>query len=121
MKHHPILFVDDSAVARAATTRLLGDRGVAFTVLGSSQEADAVDPCRISAALLDIELGDGLGTELAERLRRLAPALPIAFLTAGTSDAELDQAQRFGPVFAKPSGMEEAVAWVIQASRALAG
>jgi CheY-like chemotaxis protein len=107
-------------VARAATTRLLGERGVVFTVLASSQEACAVDPLRLSAALLDIELGDGLGTELAERLRLAAPALPIAFLTAGTSEGQLDRAQRLGPVFAKPAGMREAVAWIVEASRAVA-
>jgi CheY-like chemotaxis protein len=118
VKYHPILFVDDSAVARAATSRLLGDHGVEITVLASSHEARAVDPRRLSAALLDLELGDGLGTEVAEHLRSLAPALPIAFLTAGGTDAELDRAQRFGPVFAKPTGMAEAVAWVVQASRA---
>lgn len=117
MKPHPILFVDDSAVARAATSRLLGDHGVEITVLASSEEALAVDPRCLSAALLDIELGDGLGTEVAERLRSLAPALPIAFLTAGSTDGQLDRAQRFGPVFAKPGGMAEAVAWIVQASR----
>ena len=118
MTHPPILFVDDSAVARAATTRLLDDRGVAVTVLASSSETAALDARHFSAALLDLELGDGLGTEVAERLRGLAPSLPIAFLTAGATETLLDHARRFGPVFAKPSGMEDAVRWVVEASRA---
>src|SRR4029079_2857881 len=75
----PVLFVDDSALARAAAVRLLGERGLEVTALGSGAEAASVDPPAFSAALLDVELGDALGTEIAERLRRAAPALPIAF------------------------------------------
>ncbi|MFO0762040.1 MAG: response regulator [Byssovorax sp.] len=117
MKHAPILFVDDSAVARAATARLLDQQGVAATVLGSSLETAGVDAHSFSAALLDIELGDGLGTEVAERLRCTSPSLPIAFLTGGAHAAELARAARLGPVFHKPAGMEAAVRWVVEASR----
>ena len=119
MKPGPILFVDDSALARAATSRLLGARGLAVTALGSNAEAAFVDPSAFSAALLDIELGDGLGTDVAERLRRDAPALPIAFLTGGGPPTVLDRAACFGPVFSKVSDVEEAVSWIEQAARAL--
>jgi len=121
LKSPPILFVDDSALARAAATRLFTSRGLAVTALGSSAEAAAIDPNAFSAALLDIELGDGLGTDVAERLRSSAPALPIAFLTAGGPNLALDVAARFGPVFSKGEGVEEAIAWIADAARPLGG
>jgi len=116
-----ILFVDDSPVARAAATRLLAARGLSVTALASSAEAKGVDPSEFSAALLDIELGDGLGTEIAERLRQAAPALPIAFLTAGGPAKVLDLARRIGPVFSKTSGVEDAVRWIAEAAHLLGG
>ncbi len=78
-----ILFVDDSALARAAAVRRLGERGLPVTALGSWREAEGIDSTLFAAALLDIELGDGFGPDLAALLRRTSPALPIAFLTGG--------------------------------------
>jgi CheY-like chemotaxis protein len=119
VKSTSILFVDDSAVARVATTRLLGARGLNVTALGSNAEASVIDPNAFSAALLDIELGDGLGTDVAERLRKVAPGIPIAFLTGGGAPLVLDMAQRFGPVFSKTSGFEDAISWIAEAARVL--
>jgi CheY-like chemotaxis protein len=114
----PVLFVDDSAVARARATKLLREHGVDATVLGSTREAETVDPSAFAAALLDLELGDGLGTELARVLRAREPGLPIAFLTSSEQKPALDEAQRFGPVFSKSSEVEAAVQWLVsQASR----
>ncbi len=110
-----ILLADDSALVRAATTRRLAQCGLRVTTLGSSREADGVDPTRFSAALLDIDLGDGFGPDVAARLRATVPALPIAFLTGGGPDPVLDAARTFGPVFCKVSGIEEAIGWVLAA------
>src|SRR5689334_12692368 len=71
-----VLIVDDSAVARIAATKRLGELGVEATALASSQEAIGVAPAAFSAALLDIDLGDGFGTDVAENLRRGSPELP---------------------------------------------
>jgi CheY-like chemotaxis protein len=113
----PLLFVDDSPLARAATTRVLGQQGVRVTALGSAAEALTVDAATFGAALLDLELGDGLGTDVAARLRLAAPALPIAFLTGGAPPPALAEARRFGPVFSKVRELDEAVAWVLAALR----
>jgi CheY-like chemotaxis protein len=110
-----ILVLDDSALARAAAARKLGARGLSVTALGSSREASSVDASDLAAALLDLELGDGFGTEVAAALRRAAPALPIAFLTAGGPARLLDEAQRFGPVFSKTEGPDAAVRWIADA------
>ena len=115
-----VLFVDDSAFARAATARMLGERGLLVTALCSCEEAEAVDPHGFAVALLDLELGDGFGTEVAQRLRRAAPALPIAFLTAGGPPVVLDEARRIGPVFSKLGDVEAAVAWVVAAASGVA-
>ena len=109
-----VLFVDDSAVARAATVRRLGREGLVVTALGSSREAERVDPTRFAAALLDIELGDGFGPDLAALLRRAAPSLPIAFLTGGGPGAVLDAARAIGPVFEKAAGVDEAIDWLVE-------
>jgi CheY-like chemotaxis protein len=114
MSHH-ILLVDDSAVARAAAMRLLQARGLDVTALASSREADGIDAGRFAAALLDLELGDGVGTEVARRLLGAAGSLPIAFLTAGGPARLLDEARRLGPVFSKTGGVEEAIAWIADA------
>ena len=111
-----VLFVDDSEVARAAATKLLRALGADVTAVGSSREAAAVDASGFAAALLDIELGDGLGTELARALRAKLPALPIAFLTASAPTDALDEAERFGPVFSKADEVERAVQWIALAA-----
>ena len=108
-----ILFVDDSAVARAATVRRLVVRGLPVTALASSREAEGVDPTSFAAALLDIDLGDGFGPDLAAHLRSASPALPIAFLTSGVPSSLLEAALAFGPVFEKVAGVEEAIGWVM--------
>lgn len=98
---------------------MLGSRGLAVTALSSQAETATIDPNAFAVALLDIELGDGFGTEVAERLRQHAPGLPIAFLTGGGPPPVLDVAARFGPVFSKMSGVEAAVSWVVEAVRVL--
>jgi CheY-like chemotaxis protein len=113
----PVLFVDDSPLVRAATSRLLGARGLRVTALSSSAEAEDVDARSFRAALLDLELGDGLGTHVAARLRSAAPALPIAFLTGGGAPPALDEARRLGPVFSKTGDFEAAIEWVLAAVR----
>ncbi len=112
----PILFVDDSALVRAATTRRLAGRGVPVTALASSAEAHAVDPTCFAAALLDIELGDGFGPDVAARLRSGSPALPIAFLPGGGSPGVVEAARAFGPVFCKTAGVDDAIGWLLAAA-----
>jgi DNA-binding response OmpR family regulator len=112
-----VLFVDDSALARARVVRALGEHGFAVTALGSTREAEHLDPNAFAAALLDIELDDGFGPDLAERLRSAAPGLPIAFLTGGGPEQVIDQAKAIGPVFSKTSDVDEAFGWVVKSAK----
>ena len=116
MKRSPILFVDDSAVARLAVKRRLVDHGLEVVTFASATEASTISGSDFAAALLDIELGDGFGPDLAARLREGAPGLPIAFLTAGGPPQTLDAAARLGPVFSKASEVEDAVRWIVEAA-----
>jgi DNA-binding NtrC family response regulator len=116
VKPASILFVDDSAVVRIALKYRLLARGLEVVVLGSVAEAAGVRGSSFAAALLDIEIGDGYGPDLAVRLRKEAPALPIAFLTAGGTVEILAAAARLGPVFSKTSEVDEAVLWIVEAA-----
>lgn len=111
----PILFADDSAVARYDVKRRLAARGLAVVTFASFAEASGARGLDFAAALLDIELGDGFGPDLAARFREGAPALPIAFLTAGGPSEMLAAAARIGPVFSKTTeiGIEDAERWII--------
>lgn len=108
-----VLLVDDSPLARAATSKRLHERGVTVTAVGSTAEARAVDARSFAVAVLDLELGDGVGTDVAATLRDAAPAIPIVFLTGGGPPPLVDEASRFGPVFSKTAGVEDAIDWVV--------
>ena len=112
----PILFVDDSALARVAVKRRLVALGLEVVIFGSAAEAAGAHGAAFSAALLDIDLGDGFGPDLAARLREGAPGLPIAFFTAGGPAEVLEAAARIGPVFSKTSELDDAVRWILEAS-----
>jgi DNA-binding response OmpR family regulator len=108
-----VLFVDDSPLARAKTGKLIVEKGIDVTVCSSLEEAKKVDTSSISAALLDLEIGDATGADLAGALRTTQPALPIAFLTATSSGDLYERARAFGPVFDKLSELEKAIGWLL--------
>jgi len=112
-----VLVVDDSALARAVVTRALGARGLKVQAFAEAKEAEAVDPRGICAALLDLEIGEASGADVARLLRKAAPAMPIAFLTAGGPAALLDAARTLGPVFSKESELDQAATWIAMAVR----
>jgi CheY-like chemotaxis protein len=107
-----VLVVDDSAVARLTVARRL--RADGFEVLEHASVAlpDEAALARLACALLDLDLGADDGTELAQKIRARRGNLPIAFFSGSSSDALLRRARALGPVFAKPSQIEAAVAWV---------
>jgi DNA-binding response OmpR family regulator len=83
----------------------------------SAAGASSVDPTDLACALLDLELGDGLGTDVAVRLRESRGTLPIAFFTSTAAPDALARAATFGPVFAKPDELDMAVDWVRRSCR----
>jgi DNA-binding response OmpR family regulator len=107
-----VLIADDSAVARVSVARRVRADGIMVEERDSVASASSVDVEDLACALLDLDLGDGLGTEVAERLRAGHGGLPIAFFTSTSTPEVLAQAATFGPVFAKPDELDQAIAWV---------
>jgi CheY-like chemotaxis protein len=106
-----VLFVDDSAVVRATTGKLLSARGMDVRVCATVAEARALDATLVDAALLDLEIGEDSGADLASELRARAPRLPIAFLTATLAGPLYEAARALGPVFDK-AATDEALGWL---------
>jgi CheY-like chemotaxis protein len=112
-----VLIADDSAVARVAVARRVRAEGLEVIERDSVATANTVDPSTLACALLDFDLGDGFGVDVAAHLRETEGALPIAFFTS-TSEADIrDRASAFGPVFAKPDELDLAIDWVARHSR----
>jgi DNA-binding NarL/FixJ family response regulator len=111
-----VFVADDSPLVRAAVTRRVREAGLEVVEAESVKAAADVDPAGLACALLDLDLGDGWGTDIAERLRASAPDLAIAFFTSEEGGARVDQAKALGPVFAKPGEIDGAIAWVVSRS-----
>ena len=115
-----VLVVDDSEMVLTLLRVRLVALGVSVHAAASAMEARASRTEPLHAALLDIDLGDGFGPDVASWLRESQPELPIAFLTASFEDGDgtapaLADARSFGPVFSKHDGIEGAVAWIAAA------
>jgi two-component system response regulator RegA len=107
-----VLVADDAPVARALLGRRLRALGVAFVEAASAAEARAIDATTVACALLDLELGDGSGADVAEALRAACPDVPIAFFSGGASSQDMARALALGKVFKKPDELEDALTWL---------
>ncbi len=107
-----VLIADDSAVARISVARRVRAAGIDVLERDSAASASTVDPSTIACALLDLDLGDGEGTDVAVSLRRAKESLPIAFFTSTREGDAVERAAAMGPVFAKPEDLDAAIAWV---------
>ena len=108
----PVLIADDTSVARAAVVRRLQNDGVTCLEVATAAAARAVDPARIACALLDLDLGDGNGVDVATEFLARRADLPIAFFTAGATAELQRRARAIAKVFAKPDDLAAAIAWV---------
>lgn len=111
-----VLVADDSALVRLTVARGVRGRGCEVVESDSVKAASAVDAATLACAVLDLDLGDGWGTDVAARLREAAPELPIAFFTSEKSGAVVERARAIGPVFAKPHDLERAIDWAVNRS-----
>ncbi|MFD1342707.1 response regulator [Litorisediminicola beolgyonensis] len=81
-----ILLVEDTADMAEAIAIRLGRAGLACDVAGSLAEArDCLDVQEYDVAVLDIDLPDGLGTDLLQEIRARGTRLPVLMLTAAFS------------------------------------
>jgi len=86
-----ILLVEDEALIAAVTAETLRDLGFKVEEAGTVAAALAFaegQSDKLAAAILDINLPDGKGDDLAKKLRALKPDLPIVIAT-GAGDKTL--------------------------------
>jgi CheY-like chemotaxis protein len=113
-----VLIADDSAVVRITVARRVRAAGLEVVEHDSCASARAVDASTLACALLDFDLGDGFGDELAAHLRSAESNLPIAFFTSTSQSEVAEKTAAFGPVFTKPDQLDAAIEWVERHSRA---
>ncbi len=114
-----ILIVEDDAPLRKVLTRYLQAKG--YMVLQAASFREAVDKIAIkpNLAILDINLPDGTGWDVAEWLRSCTEDVPIILMSASTrpSPKQLDKVgmSEAGAAFlAKPFPIEKLLCLVAQ-------
>jgi two-component system response regulator RegA len=114
----PLIYIaDDSDVVRRTVRRRLEAAGLRVHAGGSAADSRNVTIRGFACALLDLDLGDGDGVDVAELLRVHQPDLPVAFFSGGASPAIVARATALGPIFHKPDDLDAAVAWVVARAR----
>lgn len=111
-----VLIVDDSTLARVMVARRVRAAGYEVVEHDSCASASEVDANTIVCALLDVDLGDGFGFEVAARLRAERASLPVAFFTS-SHEGILQVASGFGPIFTKPDELDAAIEWIERQGR----
>jgi CheY-like chemotaxis protein len=102
-----LIVEDDPVVARSIARRLLRD-GYTVTLASSCRAARAAGKGFLSA-VLDLDLPDGSGAELADAVLRDGAVQSVVFYT-GSMDADLrTRAASYGPVIDKSDDLDEIV------------
>jgi two-component system response regulator RegA len=114
----PLIYIaDDSSVVRSVVAQRLADAGLRVHAGGSAADSRNVTIRGFACALLDLDLGDGNGVDVAELLRVHQPELPVAFFSGGAAPTVVARARAMGPVFRKPDELEAAITWVVRCAK----
>lgn len=88
-----VLLVDDSSSNRLVLGSLLEDEGMEVAFAESCAEARgllaAASADAYDVVLLDLHLGDGLGTELVRTMRERIPRAKIVMISGSSAEGEL--------------------------------
>lgn len=102
-----LIVEDDPVVARSIARRLLRD---GYTVsLAQTCRAARAAGAGFHVAVLDLDLPDGSGADLADELSRLGAVRQFVFYTGSLDRAQRERAATFGSVFDKASDLEDVV------------
>ena len=101
-----VLIVDDSKLARFVVSKALAALQPDWARVEASSAAEALtllEAVAADVALIDYNMAEKDGLELAGELRVLKPDMPIAILTANIQDEIIARAREIGAAFiAKP-------------------
>ena len=110
--------VDDDPGLLKALGRLLTELGYRVELFASGEAfMNASGSLEATCLIIDINLGDGSGLDLARRLAKLGAAVPIIFMTGGQDDVIRTQCLDFGCVafLLKPFTEDRLVAAIAEA------
>jgi CheY-like chemotaxis protein len=97
-----VLIVDDSKLARIVAGKALAELQPEWTKVeaGSAAEAlDVISERAVDVCLIDFNMTEKDGLELAEELRVTRPDMPIAIITANIQDEVIARARAAGAIF----------------------
>lgn len=101
-----VLIVDDSKLARIVAGKALAELQPEWRKLEAGSAAQALEVIAEQSpevALIDFNMAEKDGLELAAELRVLLPDMPIAIITANIQDEIIARAREIGAAFvAKP-------------------
>jgi two-component system capsular synthesis sensor histidine kinase RcsC len=115
------LYVEDVASNREVMTAILEETGAILDMAETGSEAmQRLNAADYNVALIDLQLPDMDGMELATAIRSLHPALPLIAVTAQTSTATLEECRAAGMVNVvskpvEPGKLFEAIAQCLRA------
>lgn len=102
-----LIVEDDPVVARSIARRLLRE-GYTVSLAQTCRAARAAGG-DFQVAVLDLDLPDGSGADLADELLRLGAVRHIVFYTGSLDNAQRERASSFGHVVDKASDVEDVV------------
>jgi CheY-like chemotaxis protein len=97
-----VLIVDDSKLARIVAAKALKELQPDWQRLEASSAADAlavVSKQKVDVALIDFNMAEKDGLQLAAELRQSHPELPIAIITANIQDEVVADARAINAAF----------------------
>lgn len=109
---YTLLIVDDSKLARMAVNKALNSLEPDWTRIEASSAAEALKAVQEKSpdiALLDFNMPERDGLDLAAELRRSNPRMPVAVISANRQKEILDRAREVGASFLPKPVTEDAL------------
>ncbi|MGL3822959.1 response regulator [Sphingopyxis sp. R3-92] len=97
-----VMIVDDSKLARIVAGKALAELQPDWTRVEAASAAEAMERLEegpADVALIDFNMSETDGLELAAKLRVLYPDMPIAIITANIQDEIIARAREIGAAF----------------------
>lgn len=101
-----VMIVDDSKLARIVASKAVAQLQPEWSKVEAGSAAEALDVIgqeAVDVSLIDFNMSEKDGLELAAELRAMRPEMPIAIITANIQDEIIARAREVGAAFiAKP-------------------